>query len=121
MKYLLLIHHDEQARAKETEAERNQLMSAYMQFGKKFRESGHILGGNQLQPSSTATAVRVRDGKRLVTDGPYAETREQLAGYFLIEAKDLDEATEIAAEIPSARTGAIDVRPLVQAAVPANA
>jgi hypothetical protein len=121
MKYLLLIHDDEKVRAKETEAERNQLINEYMQFGKSIRESGHILGSNRLQPSSTATTVRVRDGKRLVTDGPFAETREQLAGYFLIEAKDLDEAIGIAARIPSARMGTIEVRPLMEAAVPANA
>jgi hypothetical protein len=121
MKYLMLIYQDEQAWAKRTEAEASQTMKEYMEFGKSIRESGHILGGNQLQPTSTATAVRVRDGKRLVTDGPFAETREQLGGFYLIEAKDLDEAIGIAARIPSARMGTIEVRPLVQAAAPANA
>jgi hypothetical protein len=119
MKYLLLICDDEQRRSQESEAERKQLMDQYMQFMNKYRASGHILGGNQLQPSSSATSVRVRDGKRLVTDGPFAETREQLGGFFMVEAKDLDEAIGIAAEIPSSKMGTIEVRPLVQAAVPA--
>jgi hypothetical protein len=74
-----------------------------------------------LQPISTATSVRVRDGKELVTDGPFAETHEQLGGYFLIEAENLDEATSIAARIPSAKTGTIEVRPLVETAAPASA
>jgi hypothetical protein len=74
-----------------------------------------------LQPIATATSVRVRDGKELITDGPFAETHEQLGGYFLIDAKDLDEATSIAARIPSARVGTIEVRPLVEMAVPVNA
>ena len=76
--------------------------------------SGPLLAGAQLQPTTTATSVRVRDGKRLVTDGPFAETREQLGGYYLVEAKDLDEAIGIAARIPSARTGTIEVRPVVE-------
>jgi hypothetical protein len=121
MKYLLLICDDDQRRSQESAADRKQLMDQYTQFMNKYRESGHILGGHQLQPAATATSVRVRDGKRLVTDGPFAETREQLGGYFMVEAKDLDEAIGIAAEIPSARLGTIEVRPLVQAAVPANA
>jgi hypothetical protein len=77
--------------------------------------------GSQLQPVTTATVVRVRDGKELITDGPFAETHEQLGGYFLIEAENLDEATSIAARIPSARTGTIEVRPLVETAVEATA
>ena len=77
--------------------------------------------GSQLQPIATATSVRVRDGKELITDGPFAETHEQLGGYFLIEAKNLDEATAIAARIPSARTGTIEVRPLVETAAEAAA
>ena len=76
--------------------------------------------GAQLQPTSAATSVRVRDGKRLVTDGPFAETREQLGGYYLIDAKDLDEAIAIAARIPSARLGTVEVRPLVEVAAPAT-
>ena len=81
----------------------------------------HYLAAAPLHPTSTATSVRMRDGKRLVTDGPFAETREQIGGYFLIEAGNLDEAIAIAARIPSARMGTIEVRPLVEATVPAPA
>ena len=77
-------------------------------------QSGQFKGGEQLHPSSSATTVRVRDGKTLMTDGPFAETREQLAGYYVVEAKDLDEATGIAARIPGAKVGSIEVRPIVQ-------
>ena len=121
MKYMLLIYDGEQGRDKMTEAERSQLMADYMQFSKEIVASGHYKAGAQLQPTSTATAVRVRDGKRLVTDGPFAETREQLGGYYLIEAKDLDEAIGIAARIPSSKRGTIEVRPQVEAGVPATA
>ena len=123
MKYMfmLLIYDDEQGRNKMTEAERSQLIAEYMQFTKEIEASGHYKAGSQLRPTASATAVRVRDGKRLVTDGPFAETREQLGGYYLIEAKDLDEAMGIAARIPSSRRGTIEVRPLVQAAAPATA
>jgi hypothetical protein len=87
--------------------------------GRALRASGHFLGGAQLQPTGTATSVQVRNGKRLVTDGPFAETREQLGGYFLIEANDLDAAIAIAARVPSARFGTVEVRPLVESPVPA--
>jgi hypothetical protein len=118
---MLLIYEEEQNRAKLAETERGQIMSEYMQFGQAIRASGQFQAGTQLQPIATATAVRVRGGKRLVTDGPFAETREQLGGFYLIEAKDLDEAVALAARIPSARLGTVEVRPLVQAAVPAPA
>jgi hypothetical protein len=121
MKYLLLIYDEEQSFSKMSQAELGQMMGEYRQFGQSIQASGNHLAGAQLQPTSTATAVRVRDGKRLVTDGPFAETREQLGGYYLIEAKDLDEAIGIAARIPSARRGTIEVRPLVQAGAPATA
>lgn len=110
MKYMLLIYDDERSWGKMTEAERGGIMGEYMQFSQAIRTSGNYQTGAQLQPTGTATAVRVRDGKRLVTDGPFAETREQLGGYYLIEAKDLDEAIGIAARIPSARFGTIEVR-----------
>jgi len=119
MKYLLLICDDEKAWGKMSEAERKQIYGEYGQFSQEIRSTGHYLAGAQLQPTSTATSVRVRNGKRLVTDGPFAETREQLGGYYLIEAKDLDEALAIAARIPSARLGTIEVRPVVEMAVPA--
>jgi hypothetical protein len=121
MKYILLIYDDEQVQGKRTEAARSQMIAEYMKFGQEIGASGHYKAGGQLQPTATATAVRVRDGKRLVTDGPFAETREQLGGYYLIEAKDLDEAIGIAARIPSSRSGTIEVRPLVQVSAPATA
>jgi hypothetical protein len=84
-----------------------------MTFTEDIRKSGHYVGGNPLQPTSTATTVRVRDGKSVSTDGPFAETREQLGGYYLVEARDLDEATALAARIPGARMGSIEVRPIM--------
>jgi len=121
MKYMLLIYDDEQAWSKMTEAERSKLMGEFMQFSQAIGASGHYKAGSQLQPTRTAASVRLRDGKRLVTDGPFAETREQLGGYYLIEAKNLDEAIDIAARIPSSRLGTIEVRPLVEAGAPATA
>jgi hypothetical protein len=119
MKYMLLIHDDEQGWAKLSEAERQKVYAEYGQFGQSVKTSGHYLAGAQLQPTTTATSVRVKNGQRLVTDGPFAETREQLGGYYLIEAKDLDEAIGIAARIPSARFGTIEVRPVVEMGQPA--
>jgi hypothetical protein len=86
-------------------------MGDYGAFGKEF--AGTIKGGNALQPTSSATTVRVRDGKRLTTDGPFAETKEQLGGYYLIDAPDLDAAIAVAAKIPGARSGSIEVRPIM--------
>jgi hypothetical protein len=121
MKYMLLIYHDEQSWAGISEAERQQIYADYRKLREQLLTSGQFVTGSQLQPISTATSVRVRDGKELVTDGPFAETHEQLGGYFLIEAENLDEATSIAARIPSAKTGTIEVRPLVETAAPASA
>jgi hypothetical protein len=121
MKYLLLICEDEKSWNAMGEPERQSTMAAYRQFGQEIRGSGHYLNGAQLQPISSATSVRVRDGKRLVTDGPFAETREQLGGFYLVEAKNLDEAIGLAARIPGAKTGTIEVRPLVEHPVPAPA
>jgi hypothetical protein len=121
MKYMLLIYDEEQNFGKMSKAELGQMMGEYGQFTQSIQASGNFQAGGQLQPTATATAVRVRDGKRLVTDGPFAETREQLGGYYLIEAKDLDEAIGIAARIPSSKRGTIEVRPLVQASAPATA
>jgi hypothetical protein len=121
MKYMLLIYHDEPSWDAITETERQQIYLEYRTLREELVSRGQFESGSQLQPITTATTVRVRDGKELVTDGPFAETHEQLGGYFLIEAKDLDEATAIAARIPSARTGTIEVRPLVETAVPATA
>ena len=121
MKYMLLIYHDEQSWSGISEAERQEIYLEFRKLRSELQARGQFVTGSQLQPITTATTVRVRDGKELVTDGPFAETHEQLGGYFLIEAKNLDEATSIAARIPSARTGSIEVRPLVEMAVEASA
>ena len=113
MKYMLLIYGDETAMAKLNEAERAALFRDYGQFSEGIRKSGNFLAGAPLRPTPTATTVRVREGKRLVTDGPFAETREQLGGYYLVEAKDLDEAIAMAGRIPGARWGSIEVRPVL--------
>ena len=121
MKYLLMIYHEEKAWDSLTEAERQNVYAEYRQLSQELTTKGHFLGGSQLESVSTASSVRVRDGKALVTDGPFAETHEQLGGYFLIEAKNLDEALGIASRIPSARTGTIEVRPLVERTAEASA
>ena len=121
MKYMLLIYHDEQSWDAISESERQQIYGDFRKLREELVKSGRFVTGSQLQPITTATSVRVRDGKELVTDGPFAETHEQLGGYFLIEAENLDEATSIAARIPSATTGTIEVRPLVEVAAPASA
>jgi hypothetical protein len=112
MQYLLLIYQNEKDLGSMNEAARTELMQAYMKFTREIEASKNYVGGNPLQPTSTATTVRRRDGKVLKTDGPFAETREQLGGYYLVEAKDLDEACAIAARIPSAAVGSIEVRPI---------
>ena len=113
MQYMLLVYLDEQA-LNDTERERCYLESTAVTH--ELNASGHYLAAAPLHPTSTATSVRVRDGKRLITDGPFAETREQLGGYFLVEARDLDEALGIAARIPGARFGTVEVRPVVELA-----
>jgi len=113
MQYLLLIHDAESVWETMPEQERNALYGEYMAYTNELRESGALVGANQLQPTSTATTVRVRDGEQVVTDGPFAETKEQLGGYYLIEVESVDEALEWAAKIPSARYGHIEVRPIV--------
>ena len=112
MKYMLLIYHDETEWDALTEAERQEIYGEYRQLIQELQSSGQYLAGDQLQGTNTA-AVRVRNGKQLVTDGPFAETREQLGGFFMIEVNSVDEANQIAARIPSARTGTIEVRPVV--------
>jgi hypothetical protein len=114
MKYLLLICGEEKAWATMPDADRQRLMAEFRQFTRDIQSSGQYVGGSQLQPSTAATSVRVRDGKRLVTDGPFAETREQLGGYYIVDVKNLDEAIGLAARIPSVRTGTIEVRPLIE-------
>lgn len=112
MNYLLLIYEDENALHGRDEKSKAEIFEEYGAFTGSIRESGHFVAGDALQPTSTATSVRVREGKTLTTDGPFAETKEQLGGYYLIEAKDLDDAIAIAARIPSARCGTIEVRPI---------
>src|SRR5215471_15966813 len=111
MKYMLLIYHDEKRWNEIAESERQQMYGEYRKLREELQSRGQFVDGSQLAPTTTATSIRVRDNKQLVTDGPFAETHEHLGGYFLIEAKNLDEATAIAARIPSARTGTVEVRP----------
>lgn len=114
MQYMLLIYQSEAEFGKLTEAEKGAVYQEYGPFTESINKSGHFRSGSGLQPTSTATTVRMRSGKRLVTDGPFAETKEQLAGYYLIEAKDLDEALAIAARVPSAKFGSVEVRPVIE-------
>jgi len=112
MQYLLLIYDDETKWATMDPALGQAMMAEYFTFTENVKKAGNYVGGEALQPTHTATTVRVRDGKTMTTDGPFAETREQLGGYYLVEAKDLDEAIAIAAKIPSAKIGSIEVRPI---------
>ena len=118
MQYLCLIYDEEKIWAGMSPDERAAKSAEYFAFTKAIKESGHLVGGDALQPVRTATTVRVRDGKTVTTDGPFAETREQLGGYYLIDAKNLDEAIAIAARIPSAQFGSIEVRPIMVHAMP---
>jgi hypothetical protein len=113
MQYLLMIYRNEAELGTMTPADRKNMTAEYGVFTQSIIQSGHFKAGDGLQPTSTATTVRVREGKTLTTDGPFAETREQLGGYYLVEAKNLDAAIEIAARIPGAKTGSIEVRPVM--------
>ncbi|MEZ0222704.1 MAG: YciI family protein [Tardiphaga sp.] len=112
MQYLLMIYQNEAEYAKMDAATGKKMLEEYGAFTQSIVQSGNFKAGYRLQPTTTATTVQVRDGKMLTTDGPFAETREQLAGYYLVDAKDLDAALAIAARIPSARVGSIEVRPI---------
>jgi hypothetical protein len=114
MKYLCLIYEDETAFGKMPKAEAGKMMGEYQAYTADIKRSGHYLGGNALQPTQAASTVRVRNGKISTTDGPFAETKEQLGGYYLVEAKDLNDAIQVAARIPSARWGSIEVRPIME-------
>ena len=116
MKYMLLVHHDEISFAQRPEHERKGMLQESVQLANQLYAGGKYLNAAPLHPTSNTTCVRVRDGKRLVTDGPFAETREQIGGYFLVEAKDLQEAVDIAARIPGARIGTVEVRPVTEVA-----
>jgi hypothetical protein len=113
MQYLLMIYRSEAELFKMNDAERQKMTTDYGTFTQSIIQTGHFKAGDGLQPSTTATTVRVREGKVLTTDGPFAETREQLGGYYLVEAKDLDAAIEIAARIPGAKAGSIEIRPIM--------
>jgi hypothetical protein len=112
VQYLLLIHDSEANEAKMTAEQSGALLAEYGTFTEGIQKSGKLVGANRLRPSTTATTVRVRNGKVQTTDGPFAETREQLGGYYLVEASDLDDAVAVAAKVPSARSGSIEVRPI---------
>ena len=112
MKFMLLIYQDEANWGALTESERQEIYGEYRELIQELEPKGTYLVGDELQPTKTARTVRVRDGKPMITDGPFAETREQLGGFFLIEAADANEANAIAARIPSARKGSIEVRPV---------
>jgi hypothetical protein len=112
MQYMLLIYDDEKLWQAMPENELTRMMTDYNKFSADIVASGHFRAGGRLQAIATATTVRVRDGKTQTTDGPFAETKEQLGGYYLVEATDLDEAMKLAARIPSAKVGSIEVRPL---------
>ena len=121
MQYLLLIYHKENEWESLTEDDRQRLYGEYRKVREDLIKKGNWIGGNQLQSVSTASTVRLKDKKTLITDGPFAETKEQLAGYFLVEANDLDEALKIAGRIPSVALGAsIEVRPVVMRTVEAS-
>ena len=112
MKYLCLIYDEEKKMGAMSKSEGDAFMGEYFAFTEGIRQSGHFVGGEALQPIQTATTVRVRNGKVSTTDGPFAETKEQLGGYYLIEARDLNDAIQVAAKIPSARLGSVEVRPI---------
>jgi hypothetical protein len=114
MQYLCLIYTDESAEARMTREEGQAVMGEYFAFTEGIKKSGHYVGGNPLQPTKTASTVRVRQGKMSTTDGPFAETKEQLGGYYLIEAKDLNDAIQVASKIPAARSGSVEVRPIMK-------
>jgi hypothetical protein len=114
MKYLCLIYDEEKKMHTMSKSEGDAMMGEYFAFTEGIKKSGHYLGGNALQAVRTATTVRVRNGKVSSTDGPFAETQEQLGGYYLIEAKDLNDAIQVASKIPSSRIGSIEVRPIME-------
>ncbi|MES2179452.1 MAG: YciI family protein [Gemmatimonadota bacterium] len=113
MKYLCLIYSDETSWGRMSREEAGAMMGKYMACTEYLKAGGHYLGGNGLQPTSTATTVRVRNGAISTTDGPFVETKEQLGGYYLVEARDLNEAIQLASHIPAAEEGGIEIRPVM--------
>ena len=114
MKFMLIVHHDEEAFSKIEKEKRQQMLAESIKLTHQLHGAGQYLSASPLHPAATAVMVRVREGKPLVTDGPFIETREQIAGYFLINAKDFDEAISIASKVPGARIGTVEVRPLIE-------
>ena len=112
MRYLCLIYDDESKWGTMPKEQADAMMGEYFAFTEGVKKSGHYIGGEALQPTQTATTVRVRQGKISTTDGPFAETKEALGGYYLINAKDLNDAIQVAAKIPSARIGTVEIRPI---------
>ncbi len=112
MRYICLIYSDESAEATMTREEGMQMLAEYDAFGAGAKASGNLVSGARLRPTNTGTAVRIRNGKLTTTDGPFAETKEQLGGFYLIEAKDLNEAIQVGARIPGAKVGTVEVRPI---------
>jgi hypothetical protein len=113
MQYMLLIYGDQNGWQSRTEEENNQLMQDYYQFTEDLQKSGAMVGGDALEPTQTATTVRVRNDETLTTDGPFAETKEQLGGYYIVDVGSIDEALEWAAKIPGAKHGSVEVRPVM--------
>jgi hypothetical protein len=114
VKYLCLIYEDEKNWGTLSKEQADAMMGEYFAFTDGIKKSNHYIGGEALQPTETATTVRVRHGKISTTDGPFAETKEQLGGYYLINAKDLNDAIQVAAKIPSSRMGSIEIRPIME-------
>jgi hypothetical protein len=112
MKYLALVYYEEKTINAMTQAEWQSLNEECVACGEDLRGGGYMIGGNALHPTNTATSVRIRDGKAIITDGPFAETKEQLAGFYLLDARDLNEAIQIASKIPPARLGCVEIRPV---------
>ncbi len=114
MKFMLIVHHDEEAFNKIEKEKRQQMLAESMELTHQLHAAGQYLSASSLHPAATSFIVRVREGKPLVTDGPFIETREQIAGYFLVNARDLNEAIRIATRVPGARIGSVEVRPLIE-------
>jgi hypothetical protein len=114
MRYLCLIYDEESKLGAMSKSESDAFMGEYFAFTDAIKKSGHYVAGEALQPVQTATTVRVRNGKSSATDGPFAETKEQLGGYYLIQARDLNDAIQVASRIPSARLGSVEVRPIME-------
>ena len=112
MRYLCLIYSDESMWQKAPKSDLDKMMSEYKAFGDGIKKSGHYVGGARLEPTHAATSIRIRNGKTSTTDGPFAETKEQLGGFYLIEGRDLNDAIQVASRIPGAKVGTIEVRPI---------